>query len=302
MNILIIYPSWEERSLLGFEKDLELYRIDKVILFENATPVNPESITPIVEQIEKKCDNRNIECKKVRLEFAKAKIWNELKGLITSFNNDDNIKLDICTMSRNLIWALLFFLKEKVRGVDIVYHQPIKYSNEWLSRDADLPRLLFKHSGIVSIEKPTLLVIVTGFDSERTKQLVYFYNPSKVLLLIQEPNKFDSNVRNTPQVHADECVKMGVKTEYKMIDCYGGDWGYEAIERVISENLPNYNIIVSSLGPKLSAISVYRVYLKHPEIALTYIPCKEFNVNYCEGIGDSLNCNIRFSTSDKCSK
>ena len=175
-----------------------------------------------------------------------------------------------------------------------MYHQPYKYSNEWLSRDAELPRLLFKHSGIVSIEKQTLLVIITGFDLERTKQLVYFYNPSRVILLIQKPNRLDENTRNTSRLHADECMKMGVKTEYMEIDCYSEDWGYGVIEKVISENLESFNIVVSSLGPKLSAVSVYKTFINHPEIALTYIPCKEYNVNYCEGIGNSFEGHVKF--------
>jgi hypothetical protein len=52
--------------------------------------------------------------------------------------------------------------------------------------------------------------------------------------------------------------------------------------------------VVSSLGPKLSAISVYKTFLKHPEIALTYIPCREYNENYCEGIGDSYESEMQF--------
>lgn len=294
MNILMLYPSWEERSALGFKRDIESAPFDKVILFENANPIHSERIVAVVEEIIGICRSKNIECCKVPLEFGQKTLWNSLEDLIGSCHSDDHVKIDICTMSRNLIWVLLFFLKEKVQDVGIVYHQPLNYSNEWLSRDADLPRLLFKHSGLISIDKQTLLVIVTGFDSERTKQLVYFYNPSKVILLIQEPNKFDGNVRNTPRIHADECMNLGVKTDYKMIDCYSGDWGYGVLEGVVSENLANYNIIVSSLGPKLSAVSVYRTFLEHPEIALTYIPCKDYNVNYCQGIGDSLEYNFHF--------
>lgn len=87
---------------------------------------------------------------------------------------------------------------------------------------------------------------------------------------------------------------MGVKTEYMEIDCYSEDWEYSVIEKVISENLESFNIVVSSLGLKLSAVSVYKTFIKHPEIALTYIPCREYNVNYCEGIGDSFEGCIRF--------
>ena len=294
MNILMMYPSWEERSVLGFERDIEASSVDKLILFENANPINSSRIAPIIARIEEKCNDRRIVYDKISLEFGKASVWGALNNLVSSFNSDDCVKLDICTMSRNLIWALLFFLKEKVKTVDIVYHQPNSYSDQWLSRDAMLPRLLYKHSGIVSIEKKTLLVILTGFDVERTKQLVYFYNPSKVVLLIQKPNRLDNNVRNTSLLHSDECDKMGVRTSVELIDCYGEDWGYEVIEKVVAENLSDYNIVVSSLGPKLSAISVYRTFIKHPEIALTYIPCREYNENYCEGIGDSFESVIQF--------
>lgn len=294
MNLLMMYPSWEERSVLGFERDIEASSVDKLILFENANPINSSRIAPIIARIEEKCNDRRIVYDKISLEFGKASVWGALNNLVSSFNSDDCVKLDICTMSRNLIWALLFFLKEKVKTVDIVYHQPNSYSDQWLSRDAMLPRLLYKHSGIVSIEKKTLLVILTGFDVERTKQLVYFYNPSKVVLLIQKPNRLDNNVRNTSLLHSDECDKMGVRTSVELIDCYGEDWGYEVIEKVVAENLSDYNIVVSSLGPKLSSISVYRTFLKHPEIALTYIPCREYNKNYCEGIGDSFESVIQF--------
>ena len=294
MNLLMMYPSWEERSVLGFERDIEASSVDKLILFENANPINSSRIAPIIARIEEKCNDRRIVYDKISLEFGKASVWGALNKLVSSFNSDDCVKLDICTMSRNLIWALLFFLKEKVKTVDIVYHQPNSYSDQWLSRDAMLPRLLYKHSGIVSIEKKTLLVILTGFDVERTKQLVYFYNPSKVVLLIQKPNRLDNNVRNTSLLHSDECDKMGVRTSVELIDCYGEDGGYEVIEKVVAENLSDYNIVVSSLGPKLSSISVYRTFLKHPEIALTYIPCREYNKNYCEGIGDSFESVIQF--------
>lgn len=294
MNILIIYPSWEERSLLGYEKDLELSDFDRVILLENVRPINSEMITPIKNDIINKCNEAKRKYESITLDLDSSSFWVLLKDLVVTFNGDDKIVLDISTMSRNLIWALLFFIKEKVPSLDIIYHQPHKYANEWLCRDAELPRLLFKHSGIVSIEKQTLLVIVTGFDVERTKQLVYFYNPGKVILLIQKPNRLDDNKRNTSELHADECRKIGLKVDVEPIDCYDDDWGYNVIEKVVKDNLSSYNIIISSLGPKLSAVSVYKTYLKHPEIALTYIPCKEYNVKYCEGIGRGFNKRLCF--------
>lgn len=295
MNILIIYPSWEDRSLLGFEKDIESTVFDRVILFENTRPINSDKISSVKTKIIEKCENVKLKIETITLDFDRSSSWSILKDLVSTFKSGDNITIDVSTMSRNLIWALSFFIKEIVASVDFIYHQPNKYSEDWLSRDADLPRLLFKHSGIVSIEKQTLMVIVTGFDIERTKQLVYYYNPSKVVLLIQEPNRLDDEKRNTFELHSDECRKIGLRAEVEIIDCYNQDWGYNVIEKVVSENVTNYNIIVSSLGPKLSAVSVYKTYIKHPEIALTYIPCKEYNIDYSEGIGRCFSKKVCFS-------
>lgn len=59
------------------------------------------------------------------------------------------------------------------------------------------------------------------------------------------------------------------------------------------------NFILTSLGPKLSAISAYQCYLEHPEIALSYLPCKEYNVDYCHGIGDRFSKTIQFDNKLK---
>ena len=39
----------------------------------------------------------------------------------------------------------------------------------------------------------------------------------------------------------------------------------------------------------------FQTYIRHPEIALTYIPCKEYNVNYSEGIGRGFRKKVCFS-------
>jgi hypothetical protein len=81
------------------------------------------------------------------------------------------------------------------------------------------------------------------------------------------------------------CKSAGVSDITSMeIDFYGEDFGEDAINSVIS-SLSDYNIIISSFGPKPSAIGVYKAYQKHKEVALCYVPCKEYNKDYCKGIG-----------------
>jgi len=53
--------------------------------------------------------------------------------------------------------------------------------------------------------------------------------------------------------------------------------------------LEKYNIILNSLGAKISAISLFKLWLSYPQLALSYIPSKEYNKDYSSGIGEGYS-------------
>lgn len=296
MNILIASPSWEERSL-GFLLDIEVLNIDKVITIEYIDSLFPVETQEVIEKIEKEIRLRNILIEHVELSNDLIEKWKVLSDFIAllEISPNDEIYLDITTMSRNVIWALLFFLHQKKVDINIGYYQPKTYSLEWISKEPDVPRLLFKHSGIYKMGKPTALLILTGFDPERTRQLVRYYEPQKVILGLQEGTQFFNHELNNIMNHKTACVGLidiDNICDFKF-SAYSEDNGFSIIDSQLEPLLEEYNVIVSSQGPKLSAIALYKCFLKHEEIALSYVPCKEYNNRYCEGIG------LRFGTSLK---
>ena len=68
-------------------------------------------------------------------------------------------------------------------------------------RQPETPRLLFKHSGIIELGLPTYLIIITGYDPERTRQVLGYYEPQKVFLVIQTGNQLNNNIKNTKELH-----------------------------------------------------------------------------------------------------
>lgn len=289
-NILILYPSWESRSYGGFLRDLEKSAFTDCIIIRNETHHCEEALNQ-VDEINKKCTENHIRISYLDIDNNVTNNWRIIEGKIsTVVDNEDKISLDITTMSRNIVWSLLYFLRAKVRNVDIFYHKPDAYNNDWISREPEQPRLLFKHSGIYDLAKKTTLVLVTGFDEDRTKHMLYKYEPQKVYLLVQEGEQFDNKQRNNEVVHRNVCEDFGLNKENiisKQIDSYSSDFGFDTMESVIQEeNLSN--IILASFGPKPSAVAAYRCYMEHPEIALCYLPCKDYNIDYCQGIGGSL--------------
>ena len=71
------------------------------------------------------------------------------------------------------------------------------------------------------------------------------------------------------------------------LDAFDEDRGMAAIERQIQNIGSSYNIIMSSLGPKLTAITLYKIKREREEIGLVYTPSRQYNKNYSHGIGRS---------------
>ena len=153
-----------------------------------------------------------------------------------------------------------------------------------------------KHSGIYDLGKETTLIMITGFDEERTKYLLYKFEPKKVYLLVQSGQQYDNLDRNNVMIHTNICREFGLKEEdiiSNHINAYSDDLGYNAINNAINAEIDS-NIILASFGPKPSAVAAYRCYMQHPEIALCYLPCNEYNPKYCQGIGDSVSYTLDF--------
>lgn len=292
---LIIYPSWEERSSKGFLKDIQ-DSFSEVILIRNSA-THCEAFKEQLSQIELACQKRSITINYIDICNDAIRNWQELeKAIHTWIDINDYVFIDITTMSRNIVWTILYFLRAKKQKVDIVYHRPQTYATDWISREPNQPRLLLKHSGIYDLGKETTLIIITGFDEERTKYLLYKFAPQKVYLLIQSGRQFGNSERNNVMMHTNICREFGLKKEDIIstnIDAYSDDLGFSTIESTIKAEKGS-NVILVSFGPKPSAVAAYRCYMQHPEIALCYLPCNEYNPKYCQGIGDSLSYSLIF--------
>lgn len=283
-NILIIFPSWEERTVLGFKRNIEKYpNINKVFMLCFEDSAHPHETEESFSQIQQICISKCIEAEQVVIPNLEVERWRKVESFVKEIGNEIKLYIDITTMPRVVIWTLFFFFKQKESNATIIYHKPETYSDTWLSKDPDVPQLLFKHSGVIEFGKPTTLLVLAGYDEERVIQLINYYEPHDVI--VGECNQLKT-------------VKYGItNVEVFDIDEYDTTWGYDIIKTKIENILETSNLIVASLGPKTGAISVYQCFMEYPQIALTYVPCKEFNIDYCKGIGETFIRSIDFQSA-----
>jgi len=284
-NVLITCASWEDRFTKGFDQ-INKTELSQVIIFyykeyKDKTDLNRKYISEY-------CDEKKIKHAEYLLSFENPALsWKTIYDTIDSLDiSSKKLAVDITTMPRETIWIILSMLEKKDAEIYYIYHRPKKYNKEWLSRDPGRPRLVYKLSGLSKFGVSTILVIITGFDTERAKQLINHFEPEYTFLGVQKGDQY-SNVAQNILKHEQEFEKNRNISLFK-IDAYSDDHGYDTVLDQIKPYIENSNIIMTSLGPKLSAIALYRLHKVYEQISLAYAPSNEFNMEYSSGIGESI--------------
>ena len=273
---------WEERFLYGTNHILENYNIQRVYLIRFKDYMDMRNMKENYDSLTKTLKKKEIDLKIIDLEYTHSvSNWLKLQDVFKSIKLQDVI-LNITTFPRETIWTFLFFLRMCVSKVTYIYYKPESYDKSigGLTKNYQNPRLLFKHSGIFDINKELVLFIITGFDHRRMDLLIEHYEPTKVIYLSQKGEQFENMIRNCGV--APKTAHKNIDFENLEIDCYNINESSISIRNLI-ESHDQYNIIITSQGPKTSAISTYLGYLNNRRVALAYVPAREFSGDYSSG-------------------
>lgn len=277
---------WEQRFLESTYHILENNEIHSIYLICFMDYLQMSNMNENLQKIEKISKDKEINLQKIELDYNNSvNNWRNLDGCLKSVSFDKVI-LNITTIPREIIWTILFFLRSKISEVSYIYYKPKSYdtSEGGLTKNHKSPRLLFKHSGVFDIDKKLVIFIITGFDQNRMDLLIEHYEPAKVVYLSQNGAQFKNMIRNcgiTPKTAYENIDFNNVG-----IDCYKIIESSVTLKQLII-NHSAYNIIITSQGPKTSAISAYLAYLDYNNVALAYVPAREFSGEYSFGFDNN---------------
>jgi hypothetical protein len=283
IDTLIAVAGWEPRFLGGLRRDLTSYAPSELFLFKfdeyaSLTQRNREQIVEFAS-------SKHVRVSEVSVTRDPATLWRAIRTtFMPNWWAERTVLVDISTMPREVIWWVFSSLRRVSSRIHYVYYRPTAYASQWLTRDTDQPRLVYQHSGVAELGRETCLLLISGFDVQRAAQLLRFFEPQKVVIGVQTGGQFENNSRNA-EVTRKELDRVS-NVDFFEMDSYSEDHGFSAINIAIKPYLKNYNIVAASLGPKPSAVALYRLHLKNPDIALSYAPSRQFSEDYSEGIED----------------
>ena len=284
---LITFASWEDRFRIGFKRNLKKFGFRKALVFyfdsyADRTQVNRQKVAKV-------CEAERIEYIEEKLDIDKpADNWRIVLESIEKFIiNCQDVLIDISTMPREIIWYVLWLVGQSPIVARYVYHSPKNYGDDWLSRDPRSPRLVYKLSGIALPSAKTALLVTVGFDLQRVKRLINWYEPAKLMIGVQSSSRFSRN-DEAMAVYRETIDEYEKEYDFTLfeLDAFAKDRGMAAIQKVLKPLGSSYNVIMSSLGPKLTAITLYQLQRQDEEIGLVYMPSNEYNPDYSIGIGE----------------
>jgi len=293
IDAIVAVAGWEERFLYGLRRDLETHRPADLMVFAfteylKATERHREEIA----QVAKSVGTRYFE---LQLPRESVEIWKAIRDHLTGPAWRGRTALvDITTMPREVIYWAFSFLRSVDCDIQYIYYRPATYSSEWVSRDTDRPRLVYQHSGISEFGKETCLLLVSGFDNDRAAQLMQFFEPRAVLVGIQVGEQFDNEVKNAGAI--EPLLRRRPNVTLFRLDAYSPDHGLSAIAEALQDKVGEYNVVAASLGPKPSAVALYRLHCSHSDIALAYAPSRQLSLDYSRGIGEAVTGSLDFES------
>ena len=292
---IVTVASWEPRFELGLERLLDDTSTNRVLMYNfDEYALRTEAVRNSVRE---KLRARSVELIEERLQFKSPAIaWRKLKSdLYRESRVGEEVLVDITTMPRETIWATLFWLEQFQARVHYAYHRPASYGTGWLARDPDEPRFVFKLAGSPRLDRQTALLAVTGYDSDRARQAINYFEPARVTLAVQVGTQFENQERN---VGSDSIGAFDTqRVERLELDAFANDHGYAKLYKIAEGCADEFNVVMCSFGPKLSAIALYRVQRRLPHCALAYIHCRDYSEDYSTGIGDTLRGTLPVFTS-----
>ena len=195
-----------------------------------------------------------------------------------------SVTLDVTTFNRESLLVTVLLLRTRFPDsrIRLLYTAPVSHGS-WLSRGFRAVRNIIGFAGTQFPSRPTLLLVLSGFESERTLKLIEEHEPTLVLLGIGDPPTVKEFLDRNESEQRLVLARQGVrKFSFSTIDL---DACHAALVKELSGYAGTHNLILAPMSTKLSTLAALTVCETYPEAQITYCLPGEYNIDeYSSGV------------------
>ena len=302
IDIFISSSSFEDRCFIiaDLVKDLQP---KKNVFFFNG---NEDEL--IISNSEKLCAERSnsnrIELNSNNPVDNYVKIDEFLSEISRSFNNP-NVLIDITTFTHETLLVLvkLVQLKNPLFGdVYIAYVGAKEYSTnsldneeKWLSKGIDQIRTVLGYSGFTNPTHKNHLIILFGFESERTKRIIEEYEYENITLGFGGNFIMENHLKINYERHAKLLKEYPNARKFTFSLTDPVDAKNDILNYLSAQELKNLNTVIAPLNNKISTVGAALAAMSNERIQLAYAKPLIYNTEgYSRPNNDIYLCKLAF--------
>jgi hypothetical protein len=216
-------------------------------------------------------------------------IMNSALDEVLTREKQQNILLDITTFTHEGLLIMFKLLQLRMKRSDkliLCYCGAREYSynetlpeRKWLSKGVNTIRSILGYPGLLDPSKKNHLVILFGFESERTKRLIDIFEYDLVSLAFGSKDasitKQHQQLNETRHEDLLRYYPDANKFEMSLVDAE------ETKAQLLSyiSQFSEYNTVIVPMNNKISSIGAGLAAINNPEIQLCYVTANQYNMD-----------------------
>lgn len=218
---------------------------------------------------------------------------NVIDSIKSSDNHPLNIVIDITTYTHETLLILINVLRNRIdfSKVDIyfIYNIANDYSSEtsnikdkWLSKGIGDIRSVVTYPGLINPTLPYHLIILVGFESERTSLLIENFDTTMVSLGLGYTEFKRDHVGKMMEI----TIANHREIENRFPNVFTFNFSLDNPSKTSSDilkhisNFPGTNSIIAPMSNKISTVGAALANFTNPAIQICYASSNQYNVNY----------------------
>jgi hypothetical protein len=286
-DVFITCASFEDRTTAAVEKFDERYCVTDAVIFKydeknrtNLRDLNFEKLSSILREHSTHlfpiiCDHHD------PLDGI-YKFVNLCKRAPIELKNR-NVTIDITTFTKQYLLVLFKSIeKEEPRSVRLIYTEPEDYAVKWkkpLSYGLIDIVTVPTYGGNFYSDKENLLVLLLGYEGNRAYATWEKQSPHRTIVLVGKPSFKESWDGRVEEFNKALLLKLP-KESVHYIPTLNPFEVARCLDDLIEEYKHDFNIAISTLGPKPQVVGSYLSLRKHPYVQAIYAIPKSHEEEY----------------------
>ncbi len=282
-DLFICCASFEDRCISSTLKMGADFRVRFAVVFVIEEPLYKKQVDSNLFRLQSELGKRTSE----GVFVISCQRENPIDGLIQLKNiwgrckpkdsEEPSITIDISGFTKIYLLELLYYLVIELNlGIPRIIHTVQAYSPTKLTRGVQQITTIPSFFGSATLEKQTILILLLGFEPERSLAVWKHYNPGKTIALITNPPRYGKSDYLKYAQENNAYLLSRPSVEVRDVPADNPYAVKNVLESIYEVTRGSFNMVIGPFGTKSQAVGVFLFCLEHPKAQVVY----SFPVNY----------------------